>query len=170
MIRVLQVTREKKGRRVHQRGRAEEIGEINAIARLVGVGGPAHAELEGEAETHGARDMHLRAVDGLHLLLVLLHYASRHLAEPTLDAHLLRLAALDHSRVGLLQQEEGDDAGNTRGSTTQNAVCDEKERTLQREMVVDLGENAANRRSEDESSIGAGVQSGQVHTALLCRN
>lgn len=60
--------------RVAHGGGAEEVVQVDAVARLVRVGGPAHAELEGEAQTHGARDVDLRSVDGLHLLLVLLHY------------------------------------------------------------------------------------------------
>lgn len=95
----------RKQERIHQRGRAEEVREIDSVAGLVGVGGPAHTELEGEAETHGACDVHLRAVERLHLLLVLVHYPSTRVASPTCDACLLRLTALNHGRVGLLQQE-----------------------------------------------------------------
>lgn len=94
-----------KQERVHQRGRAEEVREIDSVARLESVSGPAHAELEGEAETHGACDVDLRAIERLHLLLVLVHYPSTRLASPTLDARLLRLTTLNHGRVGLLQQE-----------------------------------------------------------------
>lgn len=60
--------------RIAHGGGAKEIVQVDAVARLERVGGPAHAELEGEAQTHGARDVDLRSVDGLHLLLVLLHY------------------------------------------------------------------------------------------------
>lgn len=154
--------------RVRQRRGAEEIGQVNAIARFIRVGGPAHAELKGEAEAHGARDVHLRAVDGLHLLLALLHYPSTRFASPTLDVHLLRFTTLKHRGVGLLQQEDGGDEGDIRDHTAHDAVREEEEKTLQREVVVDLGENAANGRSEDERRGRAGIQSGEVHAALLC--
>ena len=70
---------------------------------------------------------------------------------------LLRFTPLQHQRIRLLQEEDGEHQGNARSDSGH----------IQREVVVDQRQDTANGRTDDIGSRSASIQSRQVGAAIF---
>lgn len=150
--------------REDDRRRVEHGGEVNAVTRIERVHRPAETELEAEAEKHGGRDANLLLLQGLlllfrHALLLLLCHVLLLLLRIDTLLSVLRRTTLKNDWIRLLEEQNCNNHRNTRSDTSDVARMNTQSKHLQREMIVDLTQNASKGGSDDERGSDARIQS-----------